>query len=76
MASEIMANDTVKTSWMAELPVGMMFLEESADDHVCGRRILTILDTGRPSALSQSENGLTLPEGLMLMKMMYKTVKR
>jgi hypothetical protein len=61
---------------MAELPVGMMFLEESADDYMCGRGTLTILETGRPSALSQSENGLTLPEGLMLMKMMYKMVKR
>ena len=33
IASEMMANDTVKTSWMAELPVGMMFLEESVYDH-------------------------------------------
>ena len=33
IASEMMANDTVKTSWMAELPVGMIFLEESVYDH-------------------------------------------
>ena len=30
MASEMMAKETVKTSWMAELAVGMMFLGKSA----------------------------------------------
>lgn len=41
-----------------------------------GSMFLTIFDTGSPLAFSHSENGLTLPEGLMLMKMMYNIVKR
>ncbi len=37
---------------------------------------LTIFEIESPSDFSQSENGLTLPDGLILIKMIYKMVKK
>lgn len=54
MASLRMARETVRTSWIADAPVGMMF----------------IFATEVPVLLSQREKGFTLEDGHKLMKIM------